>query len=110
MAVNLIHLPENLFLSQNDKQHSSSKLHDAATQFEALMITEMMKTARESNDGGVDNGDETGEDSSLSMAEQQLAQSIASNGGLGLAKMVERTLSRSTNTSANPAPQVSLVR
>ncbi len=68
------------------------KLAEAAKQFEALMITQMMKSARDTS-GWLSEGDETGEDSSMSMAEEQFAQSMASNGGLGLAKMIVKVMS-----------------
>lgn len=73
------------------------KLEDAAKQFESLMIAQMMKSARDTSGGGwLSDGDETGEDSSMSMAEQQFAQSMANSGGLGLAKMIVRTMTNVT--------------
>lgn len=93
----------DLSLSNASSKPNVKNLHDAAKQFEALMITEMLKTARETNnDGWLSDGDETGEDSSMSMAEGQFAQTIANSGGLGLAKMVERTMSNSAKSSEQP--------
>lgn len=70
------------------------KLDEAAQQFESLMIAQMMKSARDSSGGGwLSEGDETGEDSSMSMAEEQFAQAMAKSGGLGLAKMVVKAMS-----------------
>lgn len=69
---------------------SPEKIRKAATDFEALLIAQMLKSARESG-GGV-NGDEGEEDETnstvLELGEQQLAQVLAQNGGLGIAKMV----------------------
>ena len=66
------------------------KIRKAATDFEALLIAQMLKSAREAG-GGV-TGDEDEEDetnsSVLELGEQQLAQVLANNGGLGIAKMV----------------------
>jgi flagellar protein FlgJ len=85
-----------------DQPQSPKKLQDAAKQFEALMIGQMMKTVRDSGEGSwLSEGDEAGEDSSMSMAEEQFAQAMASNGGLGLAKMVMRTMSHAG--AASPA-------
>jgi Rod binding domain-containing protein len=98
-------LPTTTAPSQEPK-----KLQEAAKQFEALMITQMMKTARDCSGGSwLSEGDETGEDSSMSMAEEQFAQSMAANGGLGLAKMVVRTMSgHETNASSGPAQSTPL--
>ena len=89
------------------------RLGEAAKQFEALMITQMMKTARESSGGGwLSDGDETGEDTSMGMAEEEFAKSMANNGGFGLAKMVVQTMSRpdgisiSSPTGDTPAPPI----
>jgi flagellar protein FlgJ len=79
-----------------------AKIHDAAQQFEALMITQMMKTVRETNsDGWLSDGGETGEDSTMSMAEAQFAQAMASRGGLGLAKMIVKAMTPSSASSAS---------
>lgn len=73
-----------------------SKIHEAAQQFEALMVGEMMKTARESgSEGGwLGSGESTGDDSAIGMAESQFSQALASRGGFGLAKMIEQTVAR----------------
>lgn len=72
-----------------------ARVHKAAQQFEALMIGEMMKTVREGGDGGwLGSGEDTGDDSAIGMAESQFSQAMASNGGLGLAHMIEQTVGR----------------
>lgn len=72
------------------------RVHKAAEQFEALMIGEMMKTVREggAEGGWLGSGDETGDDTAISMAESQFSQAMAAHGGLGLARMIETTVSR----------------
>ncbi len=78
-----------------------SKIADAAKQFEALMLGQILKAARESSDGGWLG---TGEDSSgqlaLDMAEQQFAQAMSSKGGLGIAKLVTGGLERGAAKAA----------
>lgn len=71
-----------------------SKLHEAAQQFEALMIGEMMKSVRESSNSGWlgSSGDDPSTDSAVEMAESHFAKALAMGGGLGLAKMVEQTV------------------
>ncbi len=70
-----------------------SKLHDAAQQFEALMIGEMMKSVRESgSEGWLGSGGDTGDDAAMDMAEGQFARALAMGGGLGLSKMIEQSV------------------
>jgi Rod binding domain-containing protein len=80
------------------------RLPEAARQFEALMITQIMKSARESSGGGwLSDGDETGEDTSMGMAEEQFAQSMAKSGGFGLANMIVKTMSAHVSNAENAA-------
>jgi Rod binding domain-containing protein len=58
---------------------------EAAKQFEALMIAQMLRSAREG--AASDKEDSTGE-TMFDLAGQQFAQMMANNGGLGLAKMI----------------------
>lgn len=87
-------------------QKKPSKIHDAAQQFEALMIGEMLKSVRESSsDGWLGSGDSDASDSAQSMAETQFASALASGGGIGLAKMIERNLTKEAsaqNVTATP--------
>lgn len=76
----------------------------ASSQFEALLIGEILKSARES-DGSDWLGTEDEAGSSLmDMSEQQLSQALASGGGLGLAKMIAAGL---TKTASHSASQIS---
>ena len=69
----------------------AGKAKDAATQFEALLIEKMLQSAR----SGALSPDDGESGSALSeMAEQNFAQLLASNGGLGLAKLVESGLEK----------------
>ena len=86
----------------------SSKLHEAAQQFEALMIGEMMKSVRESSESGWlgSSGDDPSTDQAVEMAEQHFAKALAMSGGIGLSKMVEQTVgqqSAARNTTAETA-------
>ena len=70
-----------------------SKIHQTATDFEGLMIGEMMKAARASSDGGWLGEDaDDASSSAMDMAEEFFARGMAKAGGLGIAHMVERSL------------------
>jgi Rod binding domain-containing protein len=68
------------------------KFADAAVQFEAMLVTTLLRSAKESTSGGwMGTGEE---DQSLSpaigMAEEQLAAAIANQGGLGIARIISQ--------------------
>jgi peptidoglycan hydrolase FlgJ len=75
-----------------------SKARDAAKQFEALMIGQMLKSVRDAAAG--DDDDSTGA-TMLDVADQQFAQVLANNGGVGLARMVLGGLQKTGETNAN---------
>ena len=65
-----------------------AKVKESAKQFEALLIGQMLRSARDPDGEGL-MGTEDGPGSTLvEMGEQQFAQTLANNGGLGIAKMV----------------------
>jgi flagellar protein FlgJ len=79
-------------------QKRPAKIHDAAQQFEALMIGEMLKSVRESSsDGWLGSGEGEASDSAEAMAETQLASALAAGGGIGLARMIERNLTKAAS-------------
>jgi Rod binding domain-containing protein len=92
-------------------QQASAKpdeISKAATQFESLIIGQVLKAARQSSDKGwLGTGDDQTGDMVLEMAEQGLAQGLAAQGGLGIAKMVSAKLRHeaATPTSSGPAAQ-----
>ena len=70
---------------------SCSKVSKAATDFEALLLGQMLHSAHESAGIGLaadDSEDSEWNSSLVDLGEQQFAQSLAANGGLGIAKMV----------------------
>ncbi len=69
--------------ASSSKVDPSQKIATAAKQFEAILLNEMLKSARETDQ----NEDEQA--SALSdFGQQQFAQALADRGGLGIAKMV----------------------
>lgn len=87
------------------------KIAGVAKQFEALMIGQILKTARESSGGGwLDTEDDADDQTGslvMEMAEQGFAQAMAVRGGLGIAKMVTANLEHGrakTPSSDSEAP------
>ena len=84
----------------------SDKVTDAAKQFEALIMGQVLKAAREASDGGwLGTGDDQTGELALEMAEQGFAQALASRGGMGIAKMVSTTLRRDEAKAASSGPE-----
>ncbi len=67
------------------------KVQDAAQQFEALLLGQILRAARESGDGWMGSKDGAS-DCAMEYAEQQFATVMAQNGGLGLASLVVKGL------------------
>jgi peptidoglycan hydrolase FlgJ len=70
------------------------KVKEAATQFEALLIGQMMKSMRDSEGGWLGTGEDDSSSSAMEYAQESFAQAMAANGGLGLASMVSKGLSK----------------
>ena len=87
-------------LTGTANQPTPQKTKDTAKQFEAMLIAQMLSSARESDASGWggDSADKSG-DTMMGMAEQQLSQVLASNGGLGLAKIVMHGMSKEPASS-----------
>ena len=75
-----------------------AKLACAASDFEALLIAQMLRSARESSASDVGGSEGSDTNSSLiEMSEQQFAQTLANSGGLGVARIVIAGLSKHAN-------------
>ena len=78
-----------------------SKLHEAAQQFESLMINEMMKTVKESSSSGwMGSEEDSASESAMDMAQTQFAAALAKSGGLGLTKMIEKSVGTQSTSHA----------
>jgi Rod binding domain-containing protein len=70
-----------------------AKIRDAAQQFEGLLLAELLKSAHP--DGGwLGGGDDGASGTAFSFAEQQLAATMAKQGGIGLAHLVVQGLEK----------------
>ena len=83
---------------------SPAKIKDAAQQFEALLLAQILHSAHQSGGGWLGSGGDSSSDSLGDYAEQQLAAVMAKNGGLGLAKMIAQGLERKNNSSQPSTP------
>jgi Rod binding domain-containing protein len=83
-------------------QREPAKIEDAARQFEALLLGQLLKAAQESS-GGSWAGEEEDQSagSVLQLAGEQFAQALAAQGGLGLARMVSAGLSAEARTRSS---------
>jgi Rod binding domain-containing protein len=64
------------------------KTRDAGRQFEALLISQMLKSMRDSEGGWLGTGEDEASSSAMEYAQEMFAQSLSANGGLGLANLV----------------------
>ena len=69
-------------------------LKTAASEFESLLVTEMLKSMRaSSSEGWLGGGDDQAGSTMVEMAEQQVAQAIAAGGGFGLSRLILQGIS-----------------
>ena len=96
MDISALQLSPVLTAGSNSTADSKqSKIATAASQFEALLIGEMLKSVREaSDDGWLGGGSDSSAESAYGIAENQFAQTISAQGGFGLAKTIQRSLER----------------
>ena len=70
------------------KAADKAKLKDAAGKFEAMLIAQMLKSARRTDAAGWSGEADASSTAIMEMGEQQLADMLGAQGGLGLAQMV----------------------
>ena len=69
----------------------TAKIKDSSQQFEALLIGQILHSAH-SGDSGWLGSDDSSDSCATDFAEEQMANTIAQNGGFGLAKMIQKEL------------------
>lgn len=75
------------------------KVRDAAQQFEALLLTQILRSERESGNGWLGSGGDSASSCATDYAEQQFAVLLAQQGGLGLARLISAGLEARTGGS-----------
>jgi Rod binding domain-containing protein len=78
-----------------------TKAEGAAKQFEALMIAQMLRTARENREDG-----DSSSSTMLDVADQQFSQVLANNGGLGVAKLIVKGLNQGQTNANQQQPAI----
>jgi Rod binding domain-containing protein len=77
----------------SDGPAEQRRIADAARDFEALLISQLLRSARQSDSGGwLGSGEDDSAAPALEYAEEQLAGALSARGGLGLAQMVVQNL------------------
>jgi flagellar protein FlgJ len=74
------------------KADTPEKVRDAAQQFEALLIGQILRSARQGASGWFSDGENPSGEVATDYAEQQFAAVLAQRGGLGLADMIAKGL------------------
>jgi Rod binding domain-containing protein len=78
---------------------------EAARQFEALLIGQMLRTAHQSgSDAALGSGEDAAGDTMWDVSAQQFAQVLANNGGLGLARLIAQGLKDHANGALTQGP------
>jgi Rod binding domain-containing protein len=78
-------------------------VEEAARQFEALMVQQLMKSVRgDGAEGWLGTGDDQASSVAMDMAEAQFAQAISAQGGLGLSKMIAEGLRKPLREAGSP--------
>ncbi len=68
------------------------KVDDAAQQFEALLMRQILRSARQGGTGWLSTGEDSSSECATDYAEQQFAAVLAQHGGLGLASLISKGL------------------
>jgi Rod binding domain-containing protein len=87
-GLSLAGVPETTIDGALSQQPHPTNIRDAAQQFEALLLSEMLRSEREAGNGWLGSGGDSSADSAIDYAEQQLALVLARQGGLGLSDQI----------------------
>lgn len=92
-------VPPQPLAARGAVKDTPGRIQQAASEFEALLIAQMLKNSRAAS-GGLSSDDDDGEEANSTMielGEQQFAQALAASGGLGIAKMVVAGLTKNAD-------------
>ena len=69
----------------------------AGQQFDALLITQVLKMTHGEDGGWLGSGEDSASSCAMGIAEESLGQSLASQGGFGLAQLVTKSLNAASH-------------
>jgi len=75
------------------------KVADAAKQFEALLIGQMMKSMKDAEGGWLGTDGDDSSSSAMEYGQEIFAQAMAKNGGFGVASMIAKGLEKPADQS-----------
>lgn len=75
------------------------KLHQAANEFESMLLTSLWKSFKESSLDDSDSDDSTGQ-TYQDFALQAMSSAVAAGGGFGIGRIIEQDLAPKVNTSS----------
>jgi Rod binding domain-containing protein len=97
--------------SPGPSRNSPEKIREAASQFEALLISQVLKATHEGEgegEGWLGTGEDQTAGSIMGLADDYFARALAKRGGFGLARMVasglEHRVSSEPVNNSNPEP------
>jgi Rod binding domain-containing protein len=86
---------------------SPETIHAAASQFEALLLGQILRSMREAGgEGWLGSSEQDAAFNLMEMAEQCVAAALAAQGGFGLARILEASLSNSKGPPRVPKEQI----
>ncbi len=94
--------------SAQQPKNSSAAIEDAVHQFEALLIAQLLKSARGDGEGWLGSGDDQTASSAMELSEEAFAEALSARGGLGLASLIASGLAAPVSpirSSASPAAE-----
>jgi Rod binding domain-containing protein len=74
------------------KAGDPARIQAAAQQFEALLIAQVLRSAHDGDSGWLGSGEDSSGACATDYAEEQLAATIAQQGGFGLGKLIAQGL------------------
>jgi len=80
--------PVPLHPAIQEQRDDPAKIQNAAEQFESLLIAQILRSAHATAASGLGGDEEQSDDAAMGLAEEQFAQALAANGGLGLSKLI----------------------
>ena len=97
MSLDAVVAPSISRVSQvrDNSKDSPARVGRAAVDFEALLLGQMLESAREA--GESDEEEKDPNSTMIDFGDQQFAQALASSGGFGIAKMVVAGLTKHAN-------------